>query len=333
MIFNVVLGSKDVTATLDPGYPVDITVTAGDEASFKVVVTDVGFPRDHTFQWFVNEKAIEGATEDNYTRDTSEDKGVYSVRCEVKNKAGTAVSKTAMLTVKKLPVLDESFPQDASAIIAKNATFEARISETGYPDSYTYQWYVNENKVDGATGAIYTRTAPAVGTENIYCMVTNEAGTVKSRTATFTISKEDIVVNSSFTDGSTWGTYLSGGEGSILLDSYGEGCLRMHVDGPRSGYAWSSNQYDFDGKNKLVFFVRHFSNVDRPHNTPIYFGVSDTGADGAFIASTMVAGHTGNDETVVVDVSSVSGKHLIKFGMTRTEYNADLVYLEDVWFE
>lgn len=332
MIFNIGVGMKNVTATLESSLPADVTVTSGTEVAFSVVVTDSGVPKEHTFQWYVNDVAVEGATEDTYVRDTSGDKGVFSVWCAVTNKAGTVVSRKANLTVNKLPVLVENYPADASAIIAKTAEFKVTVSEDGYPNEYAYQWYVDEKAVAGATESTYTRTAPAVGTEKIHCVVTNNAGSVQSRVATFTITKEDIVVNGIFADGSTWGTYLSGGAGSITYNSEW-GSLRLYVDGARSGYAWSNKQYDFTGKNKLVFYVHAFDDQGYGHNTPIYFGASDTGGDAAFIASTMVYGHHAEYEKVVVDVSAVTGWHYIKFGMTRNIDNADLVYLGSVWFE
>ena len=320
---------------LNPEYPKDVTMKSTDgTAVFKAEIAKHGRPDEYTYQWYVNGASVAEANYEEYERDISGDKGQYTVWCEVTNKAGTVRTREAKLTVNKVPILDTSYPADASAIIAKTAEFKVVIKEDGYPTEYTYQWYADGNAIEGATEAVYNRKAGKVGKENIHCVVTNDAGTVQSRTAVFTINQEDIVVNGDFADGSTWGTYLSGGEGSITHSSInGVRCLRMHVDGYRSGYAWSNNKFDFTGKNKLVFFVSSFSNVDRPHNTPIYFGVSDTGADGKFIASTVVAGHNGSNEKVVVDVSSVSGMHSIKFGMSRTAYNADLVYLEDVWFE
>jgi hypothetical protein len=257
MIFNVVLGSKDVTATLDPGYPVDITVTAGDEASFKVVVTDTGFPNEHTFQWYVNEKKIEGATEDNYTRDTSDDKGLCSVRCEVKNKAGTVVSRTAMLTVNKLPVLDESYPQNASVTVTDNATFIATVSEAGYPDSYTYQWYVNDVKVDGATEPSFTHTRTTEGNSTIYCEVTNSVGTVKTRTATLTVDRL-YLYNAGNQCADVTGGWVAAWSGENSNEGYVNSLTHnsdhMHILGRRNEYAGAAgtvNKLDLSRHTKL----------------------------------------------------------------------------------
>lgn len=334
MIFNIEVGMKKVTASLDSGLPADVTVTAGGQATFKVVVTDEGFPKEHTFQWFVNETAIEGATGDTYTRDTSGDRGVISVWCEVTNKAGAAVSRRATLTVNKLPVLNASYPADASVTIAKPATFSVSIAEHGYPTNYRYQWYVNNVAVEDATGSSYThiRTREGVGTDWIYCSVMNDAGFVHSRAATYTAVQEYIVKNGAFTDDGTWGTYLSGGAGQVTQESW---CLYMYCDGMREARAWSNKAYDFTGKYKLVFYCDHFDNTcsEGSHISTFHFGVCDSLNDDNFIALTAVRGHDGNNEYVTVDLSQVTGWHYIKIAINRDVYCADIVAIRDIYFE
>lgn len=87
----------------------------------------------------------------------------------------------------KTPVLNPSYPANATVFIGTSATFKAEISEDGMPAAYTYQWYVNGSAVSGATTPSYTRSCPAIGTFTVYCEVTNKAGTVVSRVATLTV--------------------------------------------------------------------------------------------------------------------------------------------------
>jgi hypothetical protein len=83
----------------------------------------------------------------------------------------------------KLPVLDTSYPLDENVDVGETASFEVKIAEPGKPAEYTYQWYYDGSAVEGATGITYSRVAE-VGEHSVYCMVTNKAGVVKSRTAT-----------------------------------------------------------------------------------------------------------------------------------------------------
>ena len=168
---------------LNPEYPKDVTMKSTDgTAVFKAEIAKNGRPDEYTYQWYVNGAAVAEANYEEYERDISGDKGQYTVWCEVTNKAGTVRTRTATLTVNRLPVLDKNYPADASTTIGNACEFKATISEEGYPAEYTYQWYVNDKAVSGETKSSYTITRAIEATDKIYCVVTNEAGTVQSRT-------------------------------------------------------------------------------------------------------------------------------------------------------
>lgn len=89
-----------------------------------------------------------------------------------------------------LPTLNTAYPQDVSLIesASGSATFKVSILIDGKPAEYTYQWYVNNSAVSGATSSTYTKSGlTSTGTYSVYCNVTNKAGTVKSRVATLTV--------------------------------------------------------------------------------------------------------------------------------------------------
>lgn len=97
----------------------------------------------------------------------------------------------------KTPVLSTSYPANATVNAGTSAAFHVEISEDGIPQEYTYQWYVNGTAVSGATSASYTRdTASDKGVYSVYCVVTNKAGSVTSRTASLTVRKTPVLSSS-----------------------------------------------------------------------------------------------------------------------------------------
>lgn len=63
------------------------------------------------------------------------------------------------------------------------------------PDSAepeTYQWYLNDAAVEGATTATFNLSSLEIGTYTIYCIVSNKGGETKSRVATINVKKKAI---------------------------------------------------------------------------------------------------------------------------------------------
>ena len=183
------------TPTLNSSYPADTSKTyiSGGTASatFEVQIATAGVPANYTYQWYLNNSAVSGATGSSYTWTGTE--GTYSIYCKVENDAGSVNSRTATLSVTRYytPTLNGSYPADVSVVqnSSASATFNVSISTAGSPNSYSYQWYVNNSAVSGATSSSYTRTGLTfTGTYSVYCKVTNDAGSVNSRTATLTVT-------------------------------------------------------------------------------------------------------------------------------------------------
>ena len=90
----------------------------------------------------------------------------------------------------KTPVLNSAYPANVTQLerAEGSAKFEVKIDAAGHPDSYTYQWYVNDVAVSGATSSSYTKTGlTSAATYSVYCKVTNKAGSINSRTAILTV--------------------------------------------------------------------------------------------------------------------------------------------------
>lgn len=138
--------------------------------------------------------------------------------------------------VKKLPVLNPSYPQDQTVWgEGGSATFQVRITVPGSPASYTYRWYRNGVQVSGAAGSSCTFSNLTTATiDTVYCVVSNEAGDVQSRTATLTVKNPNLV-------------YTYKGESEKVNDGGGN----WHINLNSSGKLNITSLGKWDGKTDL----------------------------------------------------------------------------------
>lgn len=195
-------GVKYELPVLNNTYPQDVSLTViegnSTSATFYVEIATPGNPAKYTYQWYVDGSAVDGATSSSYTKTGLTSTATDNIYCEITNKAGTVTSRTATLSVVQYtkPVLNSSYPANVTQLEKSggSATFKVVISTAGNPASYTYQWYVNNSAVSGATSTSYTKTGlTSAATYTVYCRVTNAAGTVQSRTATLTVQSSQPV--------------------------------------------------------------------------------------------------------------------------------------------
>ena len=185
------------TPTLNSSYPQNATIVKGNSTTLSVVVSSAGYPNSYSYQWYKDGVAISGATGSSFNAAPTSTATYY---CEVSNYAGTVTSRTATVTVNYLPVLNSSYPQDATIIKGNSTTLSASISTAGNPNSYTYQWYKGCSAISGATSSSL-EVSPS-STSTYYCRVTNAAGSVDTRTATVTVNYVPVL-NSSYPQNAT----------------------------------------------------------------------------------------------------------------------------------
>lgn len=94
--------------------------------------------------------------------------------------------------IKKLPVLNPSYPANVTCWHGEQATFKVEIATPGVPAEYTYQWYRDGAKWTEATNATVSWSSASIGSHSIYCVVTNKAGEVTSRVATLTVKDPNM---------------------------------------------------------------------------------------------------------------------------------------------
>ena len=176
----VTLTSPNITSP-----PTNLTVTAGNSATFHVTATGSA---PLSYQWRFNGATIAGAMAASYTLTNCQagNAGTYSVVAS--NTAGSATSTGATLTVNPAPVAPGiATPAAGQTVTAGNsATFT--VIATGTAPLF-YQWRFNGGNLTGATSAALTLNNCQTNNAGTYSVVvSNTAGTVTSTGATLTVN-------------------------------------------------------------------------------------------------------------------------------------------------
>lgn len=214
--------------------------------------------------------------------------------------------------IRKLPVLDASYPQDVSASeVGASATFKVIIAEDGKPSEYSYQWYYDETAVSGATKSNYTLNI-AYGSHSVYCIVTNKAGSVKSRTATLAGTKLYLYKSGDECKSISGGWNLASNNGNIQM-SLSKGSSYMTLSSTWtnnytshaccsavnkvdvSQYAKLNVQYDYS------YTISTMSGAGECYST-LNFGL---GTSRTSVSSASVSASKGTSKTVSVDISAL----------------------------
>lgn len=186
--------------------------------SSQVLNAEVAIP-GATYQWFLNNIAISGATGSTYTATQA---GVYSVQVNV---PGTTCPGTAQITVNVLPLpqaLDTSLSQCS---LSPTATFNLTSAQASISNTVgaTFSYYNNlADAIAGNTNTINNTTAYTSANTTIYVKVTGGQCSdiaelqliVNPTPATPTIAASALVIcgngsvtlTSNFSAGNTWST-------------------------------------------------------------------------------------------------------------------------------
>ena len=319
--------------TLNSSYPADVskTVVKGKtvSASFSVSISTNGVPNSYSYQWYKDGTAVSGATSSTYTISGLGDTATHKVYCKVTNSAGSVNSRTATLSVEQyyLPTLNSSYPADATVTIKKSTTCKVTISTAGNPASYTYQWYVDDKAISGATSASYKYTPSAIGTSTVYCKVTNSAGTVTSRTATITTEPVYLYKTgdqcTSLTGG--WEQLKYGGSGyykDLNAPSFNTSSIKCQ---PSTGYqascslAITTNAINFSDYSKIYFKISYTDGGDKCYPCLCISTANGTYSkfSDAKVGSTKPTADTVSKETRSINISSLSGSHYVAVGVLK----------------
>lgn len=334
MLFDLTANSNSrKLMVLNPEFPKDleIIVIKGNttSASFSVDIAEHGKPAEYTYQWYVNDAPVEGATKATYERTGLAESETLTIYCDVTNKKGTVRSRAATLKVTQYytPVLDTSYPKDATVVNESSVTCQVHVSTAGNPASYTYQWYKNGVAISGATSSSYTYTPSLGANDTLYCKVTNSAGTVTSRTATISVTGLDLFSKGKYStvSGVFKGTsalyYSSEGQGSVpaptVTISNNLMVIVLTAGHASTGAAISTNKVDVTNFKTLTVNIPsavHDGNGYRQ----LCVGLYNT-ASGKFTSAATYKqidfNPTQNNITIKLDITNITGQKYVAIGI------------------
>ena len=179
-----------------------LSVTELEDAPVSFAVTATGDDLSYAWQrkaadgeeWTdIDPEEVPSAATETLTLSATRERNGEQYRCIVTNAAGSAVSESALLTVKLKPTI-QAQPESVKASVGTAAVFTVTASG----EELSYQWQYTSNGVswanvtNAACSGMQTEalTVPAITARNGFqyrCVVTNEAGSAVSEGATLTV--------------------------------------------------------------------------------------------------------------------------------------------------
>ncbi len=146
-----------------------------------------------SYVWYLN-GATQSSTSSTFSTSFSS-AGTYYINVTVKDSVGNTASYSLIETVNVDPTVSVKSSQNPTDI-GNSVTFTA--SPSGGTGSYTYQWYVNDAAVSGATSQSYTTSFSSAGTDSVYMVIKDSIGnSATSSTITETVNPDPSVSISS----------------------------------------------------------------------------------------------------------------------------------------
>jgi len=169
--------------------PSSVTMDVGQSQTFTSTV--LGDSPPYSYQWYLNNTAVSGETNQTYTFAPSS-VGSYTVHLNVTDSTSTtAKSNIAQVTVN--PSLSVSItPSSVVMDVGQSRLFTPSVFG-GTPPG-TFQWYLNDAAVPGATSYSWTFSPSSSGSYTVYVNVTDSVGMeAKSNVASVTVNPQPLI--------------------------------------------------------------------------------------------------------------------------------------------
>lgn len=189
---NAVAQSPNAQVTVNPLPQAGVIISPGSAAIdlgqsvfFTSSFQTAGTP-PYTYQWYVNGSAVSGATSSSWNF-TPTSTGTYQIYLNVTDSLNVKVqSNTATVTTNPVPTVSIS-PTTAVIEVAQSQLFTSTVS--GGTSPHSYQWYLNETLVSGATSSGWAFTPTTAGQYTVRVKIADAVGIqATSNSATVTVN-------------------------------------------------------------------------------------------------------------------------------------------------
>jgi Calcineurin-like phosphoesterase/PKD domain len=231
----VVKTSLDVIIT-----PTQVDIYLGQSRTFISNVS--GGTTPYSYQWYLNDTAVTGATSQNWTF-TPTITGHYKISLNITDALNSKTQSNIVTDITVYSALTASIsPSTVNMTVGMQQTFNSTISGGAQP--YTYHWYLNGNPVPNTNSSSWTFIPTASGNFTIYLTVTdNNTQSVKSNIATITTESTSVITGFIVESGGSGYTTPhvvligGGGTGATAVARVSQGVvIALTLTNPGTGY-------------------------------------------------------------------------------------------------
>jgi hypothetical protein len=196
----------------------------------------------YSYQWYLNDAAVTGATSQNWTF-TPTLTGHYKIYLNITDALNSKTQSNIVTDITVYSALTASIsPSTVNMTVGMQQTFNSSISGGAQP--YTYHWYLNGNPVPNTNSNTWTFIPTASGNFTIYLIVTdNNTQSVQSNIATITTESTSVITGFIVESGGSGYTTPhvvligGGGTGATAVARVSQGVvIALTLTNPGTGY-------------------------------------------------------------------------------------------------